>query len=76
MPVLLPSLVVWEAFVREGGQTETGVADADILPLIGENFRGNVNKRTLPLGDHLPRPFLTHASEQAGGPRGLRPSLS
>jgi hypothetical protein len=73
MPVLLPSLVFWEAFVREGGQAETGVADTDILPLIGENFRCDINKRTLPLGDHLPRPFVPMHQNKLVDPVGCVP---
>lgn len=47
MPMLLPSLVFWEAFVWERGQAETGIADANILPLIGQNFGCDVDEGTL-----------------------------
>lgn len=52
MPMLLPSLVVWEAFVWKGGQAETGIADADILPLIGQHFGCDVDEGTLMLQLH------------------------
>jgi hypothetical protein len=58
MPLLLPSLVFWEAFVRERGQTETGVTDADILPFIGQNLGCDVDEGTLMHWDHLSRPFV------------------
>jgi hypothetical protein len=73
MPMLLPSLVFWEAFVWEGGQAETGIADADILPLIGQHFGCDVDEGTLMFWDHLSRPLAPMHQNKLMDPVGCVP---
>lgn len=47
MTLLMPSLVVWEAFVWKRGQAKTGVADSNVLPVIGKNFSRDIDQYAL-----------------------------
>ena len=58
MPMLLPGLVIWKAFVREGCKAKSGVTDADVLALVGQNLSGYVNEQALSLWNHLPSSFV------------------
>ena len=58
MPMLLPGPVIWKAFVREGCKAKSGVTDADVLALVGQNLSGYVNEQALSLWNHLPSSFV------------------
>lgn len=73
MPMLLPSLVFWEAFVWERGQAETGITDANILPLIGQNFGCDVDEGTLTFWDHLSCPLVPMHQNELVDPVGCVP---
>ena len=55
VPPLFPNLRVAKAFVREAGKAKSGVRDAEVLGIVGEGFRGNVDEAPLPCRHHLPR---------------------
>ena len=57
MSLLLPGLIIGQPLVGQAGKAEPCVADPDPLTFISHDFRGDIDQRALPLGDHFSSPF-------------------
>ncbi len=64
VPALLPHLGVVELLVREAGQAEAGVGDAEPLCIVAEDLGSDVDERTLLRRDHLPSLFPAVQQDQ------------
>jgi hypothetical protein len=64
MTLLLPGSIVSEPLVRERGQTESSVADPDVLSIIGHDLRRDIDQLPLLFGHHLSSAMMTvHENE-------------